>query len=127
MIIPKLVEKYVHFWKESVVPLEYFMKYLNEEKVMEAKEYKRVCESNILEIISEGQHFVSLSGFYLFIQHPTCVSVSNFFVFMQYPILVSLSDFYLKFSSNIHHSALSFHHHSLYDLYLNNCFTHSTY
>lgn len=53
VIIPKLVEKYVHFWKESVVPLEYFMKYLNEEKVMEAKEYKRVCESNILEIISE--------------------------------------------------------------------------
>ena len=61
------MEKYVHFWKESVVPLEYFMKYLNEEKVMEAKEYNRVCESNILEIISEGTHllFVSTAFFSL--------------------------------------------------------------
>ncbi|XP_048750038.2 lysophosphatidic acid phosphatase type 6-like [Ostrea edulis] len=52
VILPKLVEKYVHCGKEALVPLEHFMKYLNEEKVMEAKEYKRVCESNILEIIS---------------------------------------------------------------------------
>ena len=37
------------------------MKYLNEEKVMEAKEYKRVCESNILEIISEGTHLLFVS------------------------------------------------------------------
>lgn len=95
MIIPKLVEKYVHFWKESVVPLEYFMKYLNEEKVMEAKEYKRVCESNILEIISEGERFVSLSNFYVFIQYPTFVSRSDFYLSIQYSTFVSKSDFYL--------------------------------
>lgn len=108
MIIPKLVEKYVHFWKESVVPLEYFMKYLNEEKVMEAKEYKRVCESNILEIISEGERFVSLSNFFVFIQYPTFVTRSDFFYlfilflfpydqifFTKYPTFASLSDVYL--------------------------------
>ena len=71
------MEKYVHFWKESVVPLEYFMKYLNEEKVMEAKEYKRECESNILEIISEGTHLLFVSTVSLSLSLSLSLSVQN--------------------------------------------------
>ncbi|XP_061185295.1 lysophosphatidic acid phosphatase type 6-like [Saccostrea echinata] len=53
VVLPKLAKKYVSIGQESAVPLKYFMKYLNEEKVMESKEYRKVCESNILDIIAE--------------------------------------------------------------------------
>ncbi|XP_062595111.1 lysophosphatidic acid phosphatase type 6-like [Saccostrea cucullata] len=53
VVLPKLKKRYVEIGQESAVPLKYFMRYLNEEKVMEAREYRKVCESNILDIIAE--------------------------------------------------------------------------
>lgn len=65
--------------------------------------------------------------------YPVFICLSNIQPVFPYPIFLFLcniqfSSFYpiFIFSSNIRHSVLSFRHHSLYDLYLNNCFTHST-